>query len=133
MPDRKTICATAVPCRRVWMPVMVNGNSRRFCRSRRARARPTLPYPMIASFTVAYATVLKREGFNQLVERALQRGLLLLQLRLAVAQLRELLLVGIQLLGVILHELLLAADVVQAVDVLPDAVFITGQVAKLTL
>src|ERR1035438_5182404 len=96
--------STAVPCRSVWTPVMVNGNSRRFCRSRRARARPTLPYPMIASFTVAYATVLKCEGFDQLVEFALQRGFLLLQVRLVVAQLRKLLLVGVQLFGVILHR-----------------------------
>src|ERR1035437_2653004 len=44
--------STAVPCRSVWIPAIVKGNSLRFARSSRASARPTLPYPMIASFKV---------------------------------------------------------------------------------
>src|ERR1019366_2799601 len=44
--------STAVPCRNVWTPVIVKGNSWRFCLTSRASARPTLPYPIIASFKV---------------------------------------------------------------------------------
>ena len=44
--------STAVPCRSVWTPVIVKGNSWRFCLTSRASARPTLPYPIIASFKV---------------------------------------------------------------------------------
>ena len=43
--------STAVPWRRVWMPVTVKGYSWRLARIRRTSSRATLPYPMSASFT----------------------------------------------------------------------------------
>ena len=49
------------------------------------------------------------------------------------AETGELLLVGVQLAGVILHELLLAADVVQALDVAADAFLIVRDVRDLGL
>ena len=57
--------------------------------------------------------------------------MLLIQFRLAVAQRGQLLLVVIELFGVVLHQLLLAADVVQAVDIRRMRSSSVGQVANL--
>ena len=48
-----------------------------------------------------------------------------------IAQGGQLLLMRVELFGIALHQLLLAADVVQAVDVLADAVFVAGEIANL--
>ncbi len=46
--------SAAVPCRSVWMPVMLKGNSRRWFAISRPSARPTFPYPMSASFKLRF-------------------------------------------------------------------------------
>src|ERR1035437_736750 len=49
---RNPAASTAVPCRSVWIRAIVKGNSLPFARNSRTSARPTLPYPIIASFKV---------------------------------------------------------------------------------
>ena len=72
--------------------------------------------------------VSEREPLYEFVQIGCQRGFLLLQIRLPVAQGSQLLLVRIELARVVLHLLLLSADVVQALDIAADAVFVGGQI-----
>ena len=67
---------TAVPWRSVWMPVMVNGKSRRFARSSRASARPTLPYPMSASFNARIVAQRRAQCYHFAMKSLFARMLL---------------------------------------------------------
>src|SRR3954452_19746920 len=75
----------------------------------------------------------KREAFDEAVQLGLERRLLFAQLRLPVAQYGEALLVLVELAGIGLYLLLLAADGVQALNVPADSVLVRVPVAGLPL
>src|SRR4051812_22030151 len=75
----------------------------------------------------------KREAFDEAVQLGLKRRLLFRQLRLPVPQGGEALLVLVELAGIGLYLLLLAADGVQALNVPADSVLVRVPVAGLRL
>src|SRR5581483_4352723 len=77
------------------------------------------------SFVANYS--LEAQCVHRFREIAGQSRLLLFQLGLFIAERGELLLVIVQLFGIVLHLLLLAGDVIEAGDVLPDAILVPGQ------